>query len=90
MQAAILAFLSSHPQLAVLVTAVVVLKAVFHPLMAVIENGVSASGDANAQKILNNVEASSVYKMIVWAIDYATSIDLSTIRAAIAVKSASK
>lgn len=84
----ILAFVTSHPGLLVLGTVITVLRTVFHPLMKVIESGVASSGDAKALDVLNEVEASKTYTTLVAIVDWATSIDISTILAGLAAKNA--
>lgn len=85
---AIIAFLTAHPSFVVVLTVLAVIKTVFHPLMAVIESAVTSSGNAKAVDIMNEVEASKLFTTVVSVVDYLTSIDISTIKAGIAVKKA--
>lgn len=79
----IMQFLTAHPQYAVLMTVVMVLRTVFKPIMAAIEAGVQASGSDKAKATLAQVEASKPYKVLVFVIDYLTSVKLPVVQAAL-------
>lgn len=81
MQDMILSFIQTHGGLSLLLTIAAISKAVFHPLMTVIENAVTSSGNAEAITTLHAVEASPAFKTLVWAVDYLTSINISTVQA---------
>lgn len=83
MQDFIIQLLTAHPSLAVLMTIVTVLRTVFKPIMAVIESGVKASGNARALAVLNSLEASKVYKAVCFVVDYLTSIKLPVVQASV-------
>jgi len=80
-------YIATHPNLACLVTAMTVLRTIFKPAMAVLEAGVQASGNANAIKVLSNVEASKFYKTVCFAVDYLSGIKLPVVAAKMAVSS---
>lgn len=83
MQDAIVQFLTAHPNLQVYMTMILVLRTIFKPLMAVLESGVQASGNANALAILNKAEASKAYKALVFIVDYTTSLKLPVVQSVI-------
>lgn len=83
MQDIIMQFLVTHPSLAVLVTIVSILRAVLKPIMTAIEAGVNASGSDKAKNTLAQVEASKPYRVLVFVVDYLTSVKLPVVQAAV-------
>lgn len=83
MQDLIMQFLQAHPQYAVVMTVIMVLRTIFKPLMAIMESGVQASGSQKAKDVLAQVEASKVYKGLAFVLDYFASIKLPVVQAAL-------
>jgi hypothetical protein len=78
LEGAIVGFLGSNPKLAVLLTVIGVLRAVFKPLMTVIDVYVQSTPSTEDDSKWAAIKATKWYKWAAWVIDYFMSIKLPT------------
>ena len=69
-------FMAKNPQLASVLVVMGLLRAVFKPLMSVIQAYVDATPDGGDNEKLEKVKESKWFKTLAWLLDYAASIKL--------------
>jgi hypothetical protein len=76
MEADFIALVAKYPQAIMVFTAVGVLRAIFKPIMVVLENYVKATPSADDDVWLEKLKVSKPYKVVAWLLDYTASIKL--------------
>jgi hypothetical protein len=67
---------TTHPIIVTILTFIGLFRAVFKPIFTVLRSYVDATPNPADNKILDNVEGSSVFKAIAFVLDYTMSIKL--------------
>lgn len=76
MEADFIALVAKYPQAIMVFTVVGVLRAIFKPIMGVLESYVKATPSADDDAWLEKVKASKAYSVVAWVLDYTASIKL--------------
>ena len=76
MEQLFLMLVQKYPSAVMLFTAIGVLRAVFKPIMTVLESYVAATPSASDDEALKGFKASKAYAWIAWFIDYTASIKI--------------
>jgi hypothetical protein len=72
----ILEFMANHPHLSAVLVVIGVFRAVFKPIMTVLEAYVGATESTKDNELLEKIKGSKTYKVLVWLVDYTASIKL--------------
>ncbi len=76
MEAILLELVSSHPAVASVLMGIGVLRAIFKPLMTVLDKYVESTPSAKDDEKLAKFYSSKAYKVVAWILDYTASIKL--------------
>lgn len=76
MEALILEMMMKYPSIASVFVVIGVLRAVFKPLMTLLEKYVEATPSESDNELLKKVMSSKVYAALQWFLDYTASIKL--------------
>lgn len=83
MQQFILDLVTAHPTLSIVIVALNILRAIFKPLMTMLEAYVKATSGTKDDEILKVFEDSSIFRGLVWLVDYLTSIKIDLVVGAV-------
>jgi hypothetical protein len=86
MEELIVMLVGKYPMLVAVFSIVGVLRAVFKPLMSLIEAYVGATESKKDDAVVEGFKAGKIYKAIVWFIDYFSSIKIDKVKAPEAAK----
>jgi len=76
LSAFIIAQSTAHPALASIIMVLGITRAIFKPLMGLVEAFVLATPSASDDQVVKAFEGSKLYAFFVWLIDYTASIKL--------------
>lgn len=76
MEQIIIELAQKYPAAVAVLTAIGVLRAVFKPIMTVLDKFVESTPSASDDALLGKLKESKIYKGIAWFVDYTASIKL--------------
>lgn len=82
MEEIILMLVQKYPSLVAVFSVIGIMRAIFKPLMSLIESFVLATESKKDDMVLESAKASKIYKAIVWLIDYLASIKVDKLKVA--------